>query len=49
MNLRLPSAEKWRIKYELDTHWVYARFVLIDTETGYRSQPQDYSAIVSAS
>jgi hypothetical protein len=39
-------AERWG--YELDKYQVYARFVLIDTVTGYRSQSQDYSTIISA-
>ncbi len=33
---------------ELDKYQVYARFILIDTVTGYRSQSQDYSTIISA-
>ena len=39
-------AERWG--YELDKYQVYARFVLIDTVTGYRSQSQDYSTIIFA-
>ena len=39
-------AERWG--YELDKYKVYARFVLIDTVTGYRSQSQDYSTIIFA-
>ena len=39
-------AERWG--YELDKYKVYARFVLIDAVTGYRSQSQDYSTIISA-
>ncbi len=39
-------AERW--VYELDKYQVYARFILIDTVTGYRSQSQDYSTIISA-
>lgn len=39
-------AERWG--YELDKYQVYARFILIDTVTGYRSQSQDYSTIISA-
>ena len=39
-------AERWG--YELDKYKAYARFVLIDTVTGYRSQSQDYSTIISA-
>ena len=39
-------AERWG--YELDKYKVYARFVLIDTVTGYGSQSQDYSTIISA-
>lgn len=38
--------ERWG--YELDKYQVYARFVLIDTVTGYRSQSQDYSKIIIA-
>lgn len=38
--------ERWG--FELDQYQVYARFVLIDTETGYRSQSQDYSTIIMA-
>ena len=38
--------ERWG--YELDKYQVYARFVLIDTVTGYRSQYQDYSGIIKA-
>ncbi len=34
--------------YELDKYQVYARFVLIDAVTGYRSQSQDYSTIIFA-
>ncbi len=37
-----------RCGFELDQYQVYARFVLIDTETGYRSQSQDYSTIIMA-
>ena len=39
-------AERWG--YELDKYQVYARSILIDTVTGYRSQSQDYSTIISA-
>ena len=39
-------AERWG--YELDKYQVYARFVLIDAVTGYRSQSQDYSTIIFA-
>ena len=39
-------AKRWG--YELDKYKAYARFVLIDTVTGYRSQSQDYSTIISA-
>jgi hypothetical protein len=39
-------AEQWG--YELDKYQVYARFILINTMTGYRSQSQDYSTIISA-
>ena len=38
--------ERWG--FELNQYQVYARFVLIDTETGYRSQSQDYSKVISA-
>ncbi len=38
--------ERWG--FELNQYLVYARFVLIDTETGYRSQSQDYSKVISA-
>jgi hypothetical protein len=38
--------ERWG--FELEQYQVYARFVLIDTETGYRSQSQDYSKVISA-
>ena len=38
--------ERWG--YELDKYQVYARFVLLDTVTGYRSQSQDYCGIVKA-
>ena len=39
-------AERWG--YELDKYQVYARFVLIDAVTGYRSQSQDYWTIIFA-
>lgn len=39
-------AERWG--YELDKYQEYARFILIDIVTGYRSQSQDYSTIISA-
>ena len=39
-------AERWG--FELEQYQVYARFVLIDTVTGYRSQSQDYSTIITA-
>ena len=38
--------ERWG--YELDKYQVYARFVLIDAVTGYRSLSQDYSTIIFA-
>ena len=38
--------ERWG--YELDKYQVYARFVLLDTVTGYRSQYQDYAKVLSA-
>lgn len=38
--------ERWG--YELDKYQVYARFILIDTVTGYRSQSQDYWTIIFA-
>ena len=39
-------AERWG--YELDKYQVYARFVLLDSETGYRSQYHDASFIMKA-
>ena len=39
-------AERWG--YELDKYQVYARFVLLDTETGYRSQYQEGAFVISA-
>ena len=39
-------AERWG--YELDKYQVYARIVLLDTVTGYRSQYQDYAKAVPA-
>ena len=38
--------ERWG--YELDKYQVYARFVLLDTVTGYRSQYQEYTALLTA-
>ena len=34
--------------FELEQFQVYARFILIDSVTGYRSQYQDYSTTVRA-
>ena len=39
-------AERWG--YELDKYQVYARFVLLDTVTGYRSQYQEYTTLLTA-
>ena len=39
-------AERWG--YELDNYQVYARFVLLDTVTGYRSQYQEGAFIIMA-
>ena len=39
-------AERW--EYELDKYQVYARFVLIDTVTGYRSQYQEGAFVIKA-
>lgn len=38
--------ERWG--YELDKYQVYARFVLLDTVTGYRSQYQEYTTLLTA-
>ena len=46
--LVIPGYAEERWEHELDKYQVYARFVLIDTVTGYRSQSQDYSTIISA-
>lgn len=34
--------------FELDQYQVYARFVLLDSVTGYRSQYQDYATLIPA-
>lgn len=34
--------------FELDQYQVYARFILLDTVTGYRSQYQDYATLIPA-
>ena len=39
-------AERWG--FELDKYQVYARFILLDTQTGYGSQYQEYSALLTA-
>jgi len=39
-------AERWG--FELDKYLVYARFILLDTVTGYRSQYQEYAAPLNA-
>lgn len=39
------EASRYRL---LDKYKVYARFILIDTVTGYRSQSQNYSTIIFA-
>ena len=39
-------AERWG--YELDKYQVYARFILLDSQTGYGSQYQEYSALLTA-
>ncbi|MBR0299391.1 MAG: hypothetical protein IJQ93_03615 [Bacteroidales bacterium] len=39
-------AERWG--FELDKYQVYARFILLDTVTGYRSQYREYAAPLNA-
>ena len=38
--------ERWG--YELDKYQAYARFVLLDTVTGYRSQYQEGACVINA-
>jgi len=37
-----------QVGFELDQYQVYARFVLLDSVTGYRSQYQEYSTSLTA-
>jgi len=37
-----------QVEFELEQIQVYARFILLDNVTGYRSQYQEYSTLLTA-